>query len=161
MKFTSSTKMGVQSDQMENWLSLTNRVNKNRMKLGRANVNFFHLGTNYRHFCCTIGVHKLNTPQDQSVVVEQRMVGSYLTGCCHCKGDCGTVVPEYTGQIASCRFWLESVLLYVPWWRVDKIFKFLWVFWLLWLFPRPAPAPAVPCCCTELIGIEKYLTFLF
>ena len=59
---------------MENWLSVTNAVNKNGMKSDRR--NFFHLGTNYRRFCFMMGVHKWKLSQegeDQSVVEEQGM----------------------------------------------------------------------------------------
>lgn len=62
---------------MENRLSLTNGVNKNGLKSHRTNGNFFHLGTNYRRFCYTMGVHKLKVPQegeDQSVVEQGRTV---------------------------------------------------------------------------------------
>jgi len=46
------------------------------MKLDRTNGNFFHLRTNYRHFCCLVAVRGLKVPQveaDESAVGEQGM----------------------------------------------------------------------------------------
>lgn len=66
---------------MENWVSLTNGLKKNGMKLARTNGKFSHIGTNYRCFCCTMRVHKLKVPQegeDRSVVVEQGMTAWFI-----------------------------------------------------------------------------------
>lgn len=56
-----------------------------------------------------MGVHKLKVPQEEG----QSVVGQGAGNVCmvHTLQDGAitreTVVPEYTGQITSCRFWLE------------------------------------------------------